>query len=171
MISHLCPEWEKYNFGTFKYVLYNNNCATLLGTKIKDCINENSRWRFMYLPTSYEKRRIKTNLNNAVHFVKMNKHLQVIIKTISQTVISAVQRWFSDGVRICCEIMKSVHFSLFLPAAPEMVKGDVVGPPADIWSVGVLTFVMWVMLSQFPLSRSPLNRNVIELFMWNWTYD
>nr|XP_054602442.1 striated muscle preferentially expressed protein kinase isoform X1 [Nothobranchius furzeri]XP_054602443.1 striated muscle preferentially expressed protein kinase isoform X1 [Nothobranchius furzeri] len=25
--------------------------------------------------------------------------------------------------------------------SPEMLKGDVVGPPADIWSVGVLTFV------------------------------
>ncbi|MFT7807944.1 striated muscle preferentially expressed protein kinase isoform X2 [Arapaima gigas] len=28
----------------------------------------------------------------------------------------------------------------FMP--PEMVKGDVVGPPADIWSLGVLTYVM-----------------------------
>ncbi|XP_068602864.1 striated muscle preferentially expressed protein kinase [Brachionichthys hirsutus] len=26
--------------------------------------------------------------------------------------------------------------------SPEMLKGDVVGPPADIWSLGVLTFVM-----------------------------
>ncbi|XP_028993071.1 striated muscle preferentially expressed protein kinase isoform X2 [Betta splendens] len=26
--------------------------------------------------------------------------------------------------------------------SPEMLKGDVVGPPADIWSVGVLTFIM-----------------------------
>ncbi|XP_048835461.1 striated muscle preferentially expressed protein kinase-like isoform X2 [Brienomyrus brachyistius] len=26
--------------------------------------------------------------------------------------------------------------------SPEMVKGDVVGPPADIWSVGVLTYIM-----------------------------
>ncbi|XP_029967514.1 striated muscle preferentially expressed protein kinase [Salarias fasciatus] len=26
--------------------------------------------------------------------------------------------------------------------SPEMSKGDVVGPPADIWSVGVLTFIM-----------------------------
>ncbi|KAK0147311.1 Striated muscle preferentially expressed protein kinase [Merluccius polli] len=26
--------------------------------------------------------------------------------------------------------------------SPEMVKGDVVGPPADIWSVGVLTCIM-----------------------------
>ncbi|XP_076016661.1 striated muscle preferentially expressed protein kinase [Genypterus blacodes] len=26
--------------------------------------------------------------------------------------------------------------------SPEMIKGDVVGPPADIWSVGVLTFIM-----------------------------
>uniref|UniRef100_A0A3Q2DSB0 Striated muscle preferentially expressed protein kinase-like n=1 Tax=Cyprinodon variegatus TaxID=28743 RepID=A0A3Q2DSB0_CYPVA len=25
---------------------------------------------------------------------------------------------------------------------PEMLKGDVVGPPADIWSVGVLTFIL-----------------------------
>lgn len=33
-------------------------------------------------------------------------------------------------------------YSFFLGAAPEMLKGDVVGPPADIWSVGVLTFIM-----------------------------
>nr|XP_057938837.1 striated muscle preferentially expressed protein kinase isoform X1 [Doryrhamphus excisus]XP_057938838.1 striated muscle preferentially expressed protein kinase isoform X1 [Doryrhamphus excisus] len=26
--------------------------------------------------------------------------------------------------------------------SPEMLKGDVVGPPADIWSVGVITFMM-----------------------------
>ncbi|KAF7654307.1 hypothetical protein LDENG_00071770 [Lucifuga dentata] len=26
--------------------------------------------------------------------------------------------------------------------SPEMLKGDVVGPPVDIWSVGVLTFIM-----------------------------
>ncbi|XP_053733617.1 striated muscle-specific serine/threonine-protein kinase [Synchiropus splendidus] len=26
--------------------------------------------------------------------------------------------------------------------SPEMLKGDVVGPPADIWSIGVLTFIM-----------------------------
>ncbi|KAM4559276.1 striated muscle preferentially expressed protein kinase isoform 2-T2 [Odontesthes bonariensis] len=36
--------------------------------------------------------------------------------------------------------------------SPEMLKGDVVGPPADIWSVGVLTFIM---LS----SRSPFMEN------------
>lgn len=27
-------------------------------------------------------------------------------------------------------------------AAPEMVKGEVVGPPADIWTVGVVTYIM-----------------------------
>lgn len=32
------------------------------------------------------------------------------------------------------------HFILFI--APEMLKGDVVGPPADIWSLGVVTFIM-----------------------------
>ncbi|XP_061081584.1 striated muscle preferentially expressed protein kinase-like isoform X2 [Conger conger] len=26
--------------------------------------------------------------------------------------------------------------------SPEMLKGDVVGPPADMWSIGVLTFIM-----------------------------
>ncbi|TRY96076.1 hypothetical protein DNTS_017234, partial [Danionella cerebrum] len=26
--------------------------------------------------------------------------------------------------------------------SPEMLKGDVVGPPADIWSIGILTFIM-----------------------------
>lgn len=28
--------------------------------------------------------------------------------------------------------------------APEMVKGEVVGPPADIWTVGVVTHIMQV---------------------------
>uniref|UniRef100_A0AAY4BJR1 non-specific serine/threonine protein kinase n=1 Tax=Denticeps clupeoides TaxID=299321 RepID=A0AAY4BJR1_9TELE len=36
--------------------------------------------------------------------------------------------------------------------SPEMLKGDVVGPPADIWSVGVLTYIM---LS----GRSPFTEN------------
>lgn len=26
--------------------------------------------------------------------------------------------------------------------APEMVKGEVVGPPADVWSIGVITYIM-----------------------------
>lgn len=26
--------------------------------------------------------------------------------------------------------------------APEMVKGEVVGPPADIWTVGIVTYIM-----------------------------
>ncbi|XP_067300457.1 striated muscle preferentially expressed protein kinase isoform X2 [Pseudorasbora parva] len=26
--------------------------------------------------------------------------------------------------------------------SPEMLKGDVVGPPADIWSIGILTYIM-----------------------------
>ena len=38
--------------------------------------------------------------------------------------------------------------------APEMLKGDVVGPPADIWSVGVLTYIMWVWCH--PRLSSPL---------------
>lgn len=33
----------------------------------------------------------------------------------------------------------------WLLKAPEMLKGDVVGPPADIWSIGVLTYIMWVL--------------------------
>lgn len=37
---------------------------------------------------------------------------------------------------------KHIKATFVLPAAPEMLKGDVVGPPADIWSVGVLTFIM-----------------------------
>ncbi|XP_067372487.1 striated muscle preferentially expressed protein kinase [Channa argus] len=39
--------------------------------------------------------------------------------------------------------------------SPEMLKGDVVGPPADIWSVGVLTFIM---LS----GRSPFMENDLQ---------
>lgn len=27
-------------------------------------------------------------------------------------------------------------------AAPEMIKGEVVGPPADVWSIGVVTYIM-----------------------------
>lgn len=33
----------------------------------------------------------------------------------------------------------------WLRKAPEMLKGDVVGPPADIWSIGILTYIMWVL--------------------------
>lgn len=33
----------------------------------------------------------------------------------------------------------------WLLKAPEMLKGDVVGPPADIWSIGVVTYIMWVL--------------------------
>lgn len=36
-----------------------------------------------------------------------------------------------------------ISFSfLYMMEAPEMVKGEVVGPPADVWSVGVVTFIM-----------------------------
>lgn len=63
-----------------------------------------------------------------------------------------------------------MHFSFLLLAAPEMLKGDVVGPPADIWSVGVLTFIMWVLLSQLPPSKPSLNRNAVVLFMRNEAY-
>lgn len=39
-----------------------------------------------------------------------------------------------------------MYFNLcWLLKAPEMLKGDVVGPPADIWSIGVLTYIMWVL--------------------------
>lgn len=35
------------------------------------------------------------------------------------------------------------HYILpFYAIAPEILKGDVVGPPADMWSLGVLTYVM-----------------------------
>lgn len=26
--------------------------------------------------------------------------------------------------------------------APEVIKGEVVGPPADVWSIGVVTYIM-----------------------------
>lgn len=42
---------------------------------------------------------------------------------------------------VLCETQHA-QFSFLLLTAPEMLKGDVVGPPADIWSVGVLTFIM-----------------------------
>lgn len=64
-----------------------------------------------------------------------------------------------------------MHFFLLLISAPEMLKGDVVGPPADIWSVGVLTFIMWVLISQLVPSRPSLNRNATEAFMWNEAYN
>lgn len=39
-----------------------------------------------------------------------------------------------------------MYFNLcWLLKAPEMLRGDVVGPPADIWSIGVLTYIMWVL--------------------------
>lgn len=33
-------------------------------------------------------------------------------------------------------------FCASLIQAPEMIKGEVVGPPADIWTVGVVTHIM-----------------------------
>ncbi|XP_037831923.1 striated muscle preferentially expressed protein kinase isoform X2 [Kryptolebias marmoratus] len=61
--------------------------------------------------------------------------------------------------------------------SPEMLKGDVVGPPADIWSIGVLTFIMlsgrspflendpqeteaWILATKFDLSK--LYQNVSQ---------
>lgn len=29
-----------------------------------------------------------------------------------------------------------------------MVKGEVVGPPSDIWTIGVVAHIMWVILLQ-----------------------
>lgn len=41
------------------------------------------------------------------------------------------------------KLLQNLTFPLFsLIKAPEMVKGDVVGPPADIWTVGVVVYVM-----------------------------
>ncbi|TMS11910.1 Striated muscle preferentially expressed protein kinase [Larimichthys crocea] len=39
------------------------------------------------------------------------------------------------GVHGCCSFV-------FVVQAPEMIKGEVVGPPADIWTVGVVTHIM-----------------------------
>uniref|UniRef100_A0A8C1W3C0 non-specific serine/threonine protein kinase n=1 Tax=Cyprinus carpio TaxID=7962 RepID=A0A8C1W3C0_CYPCA len=36
--------------------------------------------------------------------------------------------------------------------SPEMLKGDVVGPPADIWSIGVLTYIM--LSSRLPFTEN-----------------
>ncbi|XP_055018744.1 striated muscle preferentially expressed protein kinase [Boleophthalmus pectinirostris] len=43
--------------------------------------------------------------------------------------------------------------------SPEMLKGDVVGPPADIWSIGVLTFIMLSGRSPF-LDQDPQETEV-----------
>uniref|UniRef100_A0A3Q3LUD9 non-specific serine/threonine protein kinase n=1 Tax=Mastacembelus armatus TaxID=205130 RepID=A0A3Q3LUD9_9TELE len=66
--------------------------------------------------------------------------------------------------------------------SPEMLKGDVVGPPADIWSVGVLTFIMLsgrspfmendrqetearIQVAKFDLSK--LYQNVSQIKHWH----
>lgn len=40
--------------------------------------------------------------------------------------------------------LAAVHMTglLTLSAAPEVVKGDPVGSAADVWGVGVLTYIM-----------------------------
>lgn len=64
------------------------------------------------------------------------KHTQTL-----KSSLCVVQRLFANVIKVLCKITKPVHF-FFVYAAPEMLKGDVVGPPADIWNVGVLTFIM-----------------------------
>lgn len=53
---------------------------------------------------------------------------------VGESYVSMIQIHFVAIIIVC--------ISLFVFIAPEMLKGDVVGPPADIWSVGVLTFIM-----------------------------
>ncbi len=71
------------------------------------------------------------------HFLKATHAIQsLLVQNHRQPVMKCIN--FSDAFKV----LYAVPFSLCLPAAPEMLKGDVVGPPADIWSVGVLTFIM-----------------------------
>lgn len=46
--------------------------------------------------------------------------------------------------------------------APEMVKGEVVGPPADIWTIGVVTYVMWVKCS-FVIPQMNLGKKWVNI--------
>lgn len=39
-------------------------------------------------------------------------------------------------------VIRQFNVSSCFSQAPEMLKGDVVGPPADIWSLGILSYIM-----------------------------
>ncbi|XP_062270568.1 striated muscle preferentially expressed protein kinase [Scomber scombrus] len=47
--------------------------------------------------------------------------------------------------------------------APEMVKGEVVGPPADIWTIGVVTYVM--LSGRLPFEDKDLQRVESKILM------
>lgn len=38
--------------------------------------------------------------------------------------------------------MLTVFSFLHTVEAPEVIKGEVVGPPADVWTLGIITYVM-----------------------------
>uniref|UniRef100_A0A8C4T2A9 Striated muscle enriched protein kinase b n=1 Tax=Erpetoichthys calabaricus TaxID=27687 RepID=A0A8C4T2A9_ERPCA len=53
--------------------------------------------------------------------------------------------------------------------SPEVIKGDVVGPPADIWGIGVLTYIMLSGRSPF-LETNPLEtENRIQIAKFDLT--
>ena len=83
-----------------------------------------------------------------------------------------VERPFNKQL-IKCNLCQMFNVSLFLcpccGPAPEMVKGDVVGPPADLWALGVITYIMWVsMMSKHHNTTTVKNAPLYELLTEHW---
>lgn len=49
---------------------------------------------------------------------------------------------FCLRVRVVSLLMLIVFSFLNMIEAPEVIKGEVVGPPADVWTIGVITYIM-----------------------------
>ena len=67
-----------------------------------------------------------------------------------------------------------LHFfnlgSNFYDPAPEMLKGDLVGPPADVWTLGVVAFIMWVLIDVIPDTSYNVSKKGLGINMSSCIY-